>query len=90
MILHAHEFRPAILFGAELHERELVRPHAGGANVADFAGEDEGVEGGHGFLDGHGGVEAVDLEEVDVRGVEAFEGGLDRGKDGLAREACMR
>ena len=84
MVLHADEFGPAVLLGAELHQRELVSPHAGGADVADFAALDEGVERGHCFGDGDGGVEAVDLEEVDVGGLEAGEGVVDVGEDGLA------
>lgn len=41
----------------------------------------------HRLLDGHDGVETVDLEEVDVRGVEALEGALDSVEDRRAREA---
>ena len=44
------------------------------------------MEGGHGFFDGDGGVEAVDLEEVDVGGLETGEGVFDVGEDGLAGE----
>lgn len=34
------------------------------------------MERGHCFFDWGGGVEAVDLEEVDIGCVEAFEGGF--------------
>ena len=47
------------------------------------------MEGGHCFSDGGGGVEAMDLVEVDVGGVEAAEGGLDGSEDGLMGEACV-
>ena len=66
MILHADELDPAVFLGTALHHDELIGPHAGGADVADFSGFDEVVEGFHGFFDGGGGVEAVDLEQVDV------------------------
>ena len=44
------------------------------------------MERGHCFFDGSGGVEAMDLVEVDVGSVEAAEGGIDGGEDGLAGE----
>ena len=47
------------------------------------------MEGRHCFFDGGGGVEAVDLVEVDVGGFEASEGGLDGGEDGLTGESCV-
>ena len=89
LVLHGDEFRPAVLFGAELHEGKLVGPHTGGADVADFAGADEVVQCGHCFFDGGGGVEAVDLVEVYIGGVETFEGGVDSGEDCLAGESCI-
>ena len=89
MILHADEFRPAVLLGDELHAGELGGPHAGGADVADFTGLHEVVEGAHGFVDGSGAVEAVDLEEVDVGGLEAGEGGFDLVEDGGAGLAVL-
>ena len=70
-----------MFLSAELHQRELMGPHAGGADVADFPAADQVVEGGHCFGDGDGGVEAVDLEEVDVGGLEAGEGGVDGRED---------
>lgn len=48
------------------------------------------MEGGHCFFDGSGGVEAMDLVEVDVGGVEAAEGGRDGGEDGLTGEPCVQ
>lgn len=47
------------------------------------------MEGGHCFFDGSGGVEAMDLVEVDVGGVEAAEGGRDGGEDGLTGEPVV-
>lgn len=78
-----------MLLGCELQGRELVGPHRGGADVAHFSGEHEVVQGAHGFGGGDGGVEAVDLEEVDVVCSEAFEGGVDGVEEGGAGEACV-
>ena len=44
------------------------------------------MECGHCFFDGGGRVEAVDLVEVDIIRVQAAEGGIDGGEDGLAGE----
>ena len=55
-----------MLLGAELQGGELVGPHRGRADVAHFSAEDEVVQCAHGFGGGDGGVEAVDLEQVDV------------------------
>lgn len=62
MILHGDEFRPATLLGAELHLRELVCPHAGGADIEDFAHSDEIVQGFHCLFDWSVGIEAMDLK----------------------------
>ena len=45
------------------------------------------MQGGHCFSEGDGGIETVDLKEVDVGGLEAGKGGVDGGEDGLAGEA---
>lgn len=66
MVLHADEFRPAVLFGGVLEQGELPGPHARGADVVHFAGAHEVVEGLHCFFDGRVIVKAVDLEEVEV------------------------
>lgn len=84
VVLHGDEFGPPVLFGAVLHHHELEGPHAAGADVADFPRFDEVVESLHCFFDGDGGVEAVDLKEVDVGCLQAREGGIDGVEDGLA------
>jgi hypothetical protein len=86
MILHTDELRPAISLGAELHLSELVCPHAAGAYVAHFTRLYEVVEGFHCFFNGDGGIESMDLEKVDVGGVETAEGGFYCGEDGVTRE----
>lgn len=45
------------------------------------------MERGHCFFDGSGGIEAMDLVDVDIIGVQAAEGGIDGSEDGLAGEA---
>ena len=47
------------------------------------------MERGHCFFDGGGGVEAMDLVEIDVGSVEAAEGGFDGSEDSLTGEACI-
>ena len=68
-----------MLLGCELQGRELVGPHRGGADVAHFFRKHEVMQGAHGFGGGDGGVEAVDLEQVDVVCSEAFEDGVEEG-----------
>jgi acyl-CoA thioesterase len=86
--LHGDEALAAGALGGVLHGKEAPRGHGRGAEVADLAGADEAVERVHGFGDGHIGVEAVDLQQVDVVRAEppqAVVGGLE---DGLAAEAA--
>ena len=66
-----------MLLSHELQACELRGPHAGRADVAHLAAADEVVESFHRLFDRGVGVEAVDLEEVDVGRVEAAEGGFD-------------
>ncbi len=73
-----------MLLGDKLHLRELVGPHRTCSDISDFAGFHEIVEGFHRFLDGNILVEAVDLEKVEVGGVQSFERGFDVGEDGIA------
>ena len=86
LVLHADELGPAILLSDELHACKLGCPHAGGADVADFSGENQVVQRAHGLFDGHGVVESVDLEEVDILQIQTGEGSIDRGEDCLTRE----
>ena len=73
MVLHRHELGPAVFLGRELHHGELVGPHGGCADVAHLAALDQVVERLHRFFDGDGGVKAVDLEEIEVVGLEALQ-----------------
>ena len=84
MVLHADEFRPAVLFGCVLQEGELPGPHAAGADVVHFARADEVVQRKHGFFEGSVWVEAVDLQQVEVVELQAGEGGVYCFKDGGA------
>ncbi len=59
----------------------------GAGDIADFSGGDEFVERAEGLFDGGGGVEGVEVVDVDVVGVEALEGafeGLDEVIAGAA------
>ena len=47
------------------------------------------MQGGHGFFDRGGLVEAVNLQEVDIGCVEASEGGFDGIEDGESGKTCV-
>jgi len=66
VVLHADELGPVVLLRGVLEEGELPGPHAAGADVVHFAGAHEVVQGEHGLLDRRVGVEAVDLQQVEV------------------------
>ena len=89
MVLHADELGPAVLFGDVLHRLELEGPHAAGADVAHLTALHEVVQRLHGFRDGHGVVEAVDLEEIYIVGLQAGQRGVDRVEYCCAREAPL-
>ena len=86
VVLHADKRRPPATLRHELHPRKLRRPHAAGPNVPHLAALDQVVERLHRLLDGRAAVEAVDLQQVDVRGVEAAQGGVDLVEDGRTGE----
>jgi hypothetical protein len=46
-------------------------PHRRGAQIAGFARLDHVVQGLHGLCDRDVGIEAVDLEKIDVVGIES-------------------
>ena len=81
VVLHADKLGPPVSLSGELHLGELVGPHGAGTNVADFARLDEVMQCFHCFLDRDGGVEAVDLEEVDVVRSESLQGCIDCVED---------
>ena len=87
MILHADKLGPPALLGHKLHLRKLHRPHATCANVPHLAALDQVMQRLHCLFDRHRVVEAVDLQEIDVRRVETRKRGVDGGEDGGAAEA---
>ena len=74
-----------MLLGDKLHSCELICPHAARADVVYLPTFDEVVECLHSLFYGDGLVKAMDLEEVDVRGVKALEGCIDGSEDTLSR-----
>ena len=84
VILHADELGPAVLLGAELHAGKLRGPHAACTNVAHLAGLDQVMQSLHGLFDRSVGVEAMDLQKIDVWRVQATERSLDGVEDGSA------
>ena len=89
MVLHAHELGPPVLLRHELHPRKFYSPHRARADISDLAALDEIMQGFHRLLERNLGVEAVDLEKVEVVELEAGEGGVDGFEDGGAGEACV-
>ena len=64
LVMRGDEQGPAVSLGDVLHLGEAPRGHAGGAEVAGFAGLDDVVERFRRLLDRGVGVEAVDLTQV--------------------------
>jgi hypothetical protein len=87
--LHAHELRPAILLSRVLHFRELIRPHAARADVADLPLLDEIVQRFHRLLHRNRRVESVDLQQIDIRGLQSLQTGVHRTKNGLSAQPTL-
>ena len=85
-ILHTNKLGPAIPLGAELHHSKLICPHAASTYVVHFSAFYQIVKCFHRFFDRHCFVEAMDLQEVDIGGLETGEGGVDGSENALARE----
>jgi hypothetical protein len=78
---------PAVTLGDGEGFHEVPAGEVGAGDVADFSCGDEFVQRAEGFFDGGGGVEGVQVVDVDVVGVEALEGvfeGLDEMVAGAA------
>ena len=89
VILHAHELRPPIPLRAKLHHGELVCPHRACANVPDFSALHQIMQCAHSLLNWDICIEAMYLQQVEVWSIEAREGGIDGGEDGLARQSGL-
>ena len=87
--MHAHELGPAILARHLVEMCELPAPHRTCTDVAHFTALNEVVQGFHRFLCGDLGIISVDLEKIEVRGLQARERGVDRVEDGRAREPSL-
>ena len=74
--------------GRVLHLRELPRPHAGSAEIADLARAHQIVQCLHRFLDRRGRVKPMDLIQIDEVRTQPPEAAIDSGKDSLARQAA--
>ena len=84
-VLHRDELVPSVFLGHMLQLLELPCRHGARANVAHPAALDDIVEGTHNLLLRRLVVEAVDLEDVDVRS-QTLHTRLDGVDDVLARE----
>ena len=79
--------RPAVALGDGERLHEVPAGEVGAGDVANLAFADHLVEGVEGLFDGRGGVEGVQVVDVDVVGVEALEGAFERGGEVVARAA---
>ena len=59
------------------------------ADVADFAGGHQVIEGAERLFDRRGGVEAVELKHIEVVGAEAAQGAVHGPEQGVARGADL-
>ena len=89
LILHTHEFGPPVLLRDELHHGELVRPHGAGSDVPHLAQLDEIVQRLHGLFDRGRPIEAMNLEEIDVIGVQSLQTRVDGVEDTLAGQTTL-
>lgn len=60
---------------------KLVSPHGTSTEIADFSCLDEIMKGFHCFFGRRGGVIAMNLEDINVIGVQAREGGFNLIED---------
>ena len=84
VVLHADELGPAVLLGSELQHGELVGEHGRSTDVVHLATLNEIVQCLHRLLNWSRLVEAVNLQQVDVVGVETLEGCIHGAEDGAA------
>lgn len=89
VILHAHKLRPPILLRDELHLRKLRRPHRTRPDIPHLPTLHEVMQRAHRLLDRGVGIKPMDLEEIDVISLEAFEGSFDGIVDGCARKSWV-
>ena len=85
MVLHGHELRPSMLLCHVLHHGELIGPHRAGADIPNLPALHQIVQSFHSLFDGGVIVEAMNLKEINVVRLQAFQGCIDRVEDGLSR-----
>jgi hypothetical protein len=89
LVLHADERGPTVLACHFVEVRKLPAPHRTRANVAHLAALHEIMERLHCFFSRNAGVISMNLEEIEVRGLQARERGLDRIEDGCTRKSFL-
>ena len=87
--MHAHELGPPVRTCQLIEVRELPASHRACANVAYFTTLNEVVESFHCFFCGDVGVITVDLEEIEVGGLQPHKRGVDRVENGCAGETTL-
>lgn len=66
-----------MLLCAMLHHDELIRSHGARTNVPHLPASDEVMKRFHCLFDGGEGIKAVDLKEINVVRIQAFQRGVD-------------
>ena len=89
MVLHADKLRPPSLFRHELHLRKLRRPHGARTDIPYLPTLDQIVQRLHRLCDGRLGIEAVYLQQIDIRRVKPLERRLDGVEDGCPAEPAL-
>ena len=78
-----------MLFRNVLHLLELIRPHGARTNISDFPRLHKIMEGFHRLLWLYCGVVSMDLQQVDVVGVQSLQACIYGIEDGLPRQTSL-
>ena len=74
-------------FSSKLHHRKLICPHRASPDISHLSGPDEIMQCFHSLFNWYIGIEAVDLQKIEVIGSESLQGGIDGVEDCLAGKA---
>ena len=86
-ILHTDKLRPSVLFSDMVELRELPSPHRASSNVPNLPALHEVMERFHCLFRRSLEIIAVDLQDINVRRLETFEGCVNRIEDRLTRQS---
>ena len=86
MILHDRELGPALLFSNVLGLLKLPSIHGRCTQIENLSCTDQIIEGCHGFFNRSIIIPAMDVKNVDIIRLQAFEASLHLGKNSLTRQ----